>query len=107
MKKFYEYIIPGLVLLGLILFGVLYFLGYTDTDHKILEITLIIGTVPLAYKIFKALLKGEFGVDIIAILAIVTSFIQAQYLAGCVILLMLSGGEALEIYALNRAKREY
>ncbi len=106
MKKLYEYIIPGLVCLGLLLFGFLYFLGYKDADHKILEVTLIIGTAPLAYKIFKALLKGEFGVDIIAILAIITSFIQGQYLAGCVILLMLSGGEALEIYALNRAKRE-
>jgi heavy metal translocating P-type ATPase len=106
MKKVYEYIIPALVLSGLIIFGVLYLLGHKDADHIILMVTLTIGTIPLAVKIFRALLKGEFGVDLIAILAIVTSFVQAQYLAGCVILLMLSGGEALEIYALNRAKRE-
>jgi heavy metal translocating P-type ATPase len=44
------------------------------------------------------------GVDVIAILAIGGSAALGQYLAGALIVLMLSGGEALEAYALRRAR---
>jgi cation transport ATPase len=54
----------------------------------------------------KDIFKGHFGIDLIAIVAIASSFFLGQYLAGTVILLMLSGGEALEDYALRRSSRE-
>jgi P-type E1-E2 ATPase len=50
------------------------------------------------------LLHKEFSVDVIAILAIVGSLLLQEYLAGALIVLMLSGGEALEAYALRRAR---
>jgi P-type E1-E2 ATPase len=45
-----------------------------------------------------------FLIDVIAVLAIGGSFLLGQYLAGALIVLMLSGGEALEAYALRRAR---
>lgn len=54
----------------------------------------------------QSMLKGKFGIDLIAMVAIITSLLLNEYLAGTVILLMLSGGEALEGYALKRAGKE-
>ena len=47
--------------------------------------------------------RGEFGSDLLAGLSIVTSVILGEYLAGTIVVLMLSGGEALEGYAIRRA----
>src|SRR5262249_11297182 len=48
-------------------------------------------------------LRGEFGSDLLAGISIVASLILGQYLAGAIVVLMLSGGEALEGYAVRRA----
>lgn len=100
------YFIPLLTLLGLIVAGVLHFGGRENLADRILMVTLIVGTLPLIYRMLKDIFSGHFGVDLIAIIAIITSFILGEYLAGTVIVLMLSGGEALEAYALRRASRE-
>lgn len=54
----------------------------------------------------KDLLKGRAGVDILAVAAILATVIVGEYWASQVIVIMLSGGEALEDYAARRAKRE-
>jgi len=53
----------------------------------------------------KTLRSGSFGVDILAITAITASVLVGEFWAALVILLMLTGGEALEEYADGRAKR--
>lgn len=102
----YDFLVPGLIALGLLIGGAFHGFHYEDWDHRIWFITLILGSLPLLYKTIKTILKGKFGVDLIAIVAIIASFWAGQYLAGVVILLMLSGGEALEAFAQARAKRE-
>lgn len=52
------------------------------------------------------LLRGEIGVDVIAVLAMAGALVLRQYLAGSVIAVMLTGGAALERYASARARRE-
>ncbi|MEO8849396.1 MAG: heavy metal translocating P-type ATPase [Casimicrobiaceae bacterium] len=52
------------------------------------------------------LLKGRWGIDVLAIMAIVATVAVGEYWASLVIVLMLSGGEALEDYAAGRAMRE-
>lgn len=52
------------------------------------------------------LLKGHAGVDVLAVLAITASVLVGEHWAALVIVLMITGGEALEDYAANRAKRE-
>jgi heavy metal translocating P-type ATPase len=53
----------------------------------------------LALKIW----RGEFGSDLLAGIAIVASIWLGEYLAGSLVVLMLSGGEALEAYAVRSA----
>jgi len=52
------------------------------------------------------ILRGHFGLDILAVVAMVATLAVGEYLASLIIVLMLSGGEALEDFAARRAKRE-
>ena len=61
---------------------------------------------PLALTVLADLRHSQLGVDIIALLAMVGSLALGEYLAGAVIALMLSGGQALEAFAGARARRE-
>jgi heavy metal translocating P-type ATPase len=65
--------------------------------------TLGIGGTPLLYDLLRKLLKREFGSDLLGGLSVITSVVLGEYLAGTIIVLMLSGGEALESYALRSA----
>jgi heavy metal translocating P-type ATPase len=64
---------------------------------------LIVGGIPLLLQTVRGMLRGQFAADIVASLAIVTALILGQYFAGVIIVLMQSGGEALEAYAMQRA----
>ena len=64
---------------------------------------LVFGGIPLVYELVRNLLRREFGSDLLAGMSIVTSVLLHEYLAGAIVVLMLSGGEALENYALRNA----
>ena len=64
---------------------------------------LVLGGFPLVFELLLKLLRREFGSDLIAGISIVTSVLLGEYLAGSIVVLMLSGGEALESYALRNA----
>lgn len=64
---------------------------------------LVIGGVPLLVDLSRKLLRGEFGSDLLAGMSVVTSVLLGEYLVGCVIVLMFSGGGALEQFARRRA----
>ncbi len=68
-----------------------------------LLIALAIGGVPLLYDLLRKLLKRDFGSDLLGGMSIVTSVLLGEYLAGSIVVLMLSGGEALESYAVRSA----
>ena len=54
----------------------------------------------------KTLRSGKFGVDLLAITAIVATLAVSEYWAGLVVLIMLTGGDSLEDYAAKRANTE-
>jgi len=64
---------------------------------------LVLGGVPLVADLSQRVLEGKFGSDLLAGLAIVTAVLLGEYLIAVVIVLMLSGGQALEHYATRRA----
>ncbi|MEI6280805.1 MAG: heavy metal translocating P-type ATPase [bacterium] len=101
-----DILIPGFISTGLLLGAAFHGFHYENLDERVWFITLIIGSLPFIYRVAKSIIHGKFGVDVIAIVAIFASFWAGQYLAGVVILLMLSGGEALEAFAQARAKKE-
>ncbi|MGB3118460.1 MAG: heavy metal translocating P-type ATPase [Verrucomicrobiales bacterium] len=74
-----------------------------SAQHLPLFITLFIGGLPMLYDLLRKLLKREFGSDLLGGISIITSILLGEYLAGSIIVLMLSGGEALESYALSSA----
>ena len=51
-------------------------------------------------------MRGHWGIDILAVTAIVSTVVVGEYLAALVVCLMLTGGEALEDYAAGRAKKD-
>lgn len=59
-----------------------------------------------AYEMVRDIMRGHWGLDILAVTAIVATVLVHEYVASIVIVLMLTGGEALEDYAAGRAKRE-
>ncbi len=64
---------------------------------------LALGGVPLVWDLLVKLFRREFGADLIAGISIVTAVVLGEYLAGTLVVLMLSGGAALEAYAVRSA----
>lgn len=54
----------------------------------------------------KTLRSGKFGVDLLAITAVIATIAVGEYWAALIVLLMLTGGDALEDYAANKANSE-
>jgi heavy metal translocating P-type ATPase len=68
-----------------------------------LWVALALGGVPLVWELTVKLFRREFGSDLLAGISIVTSVLLEEYLAGTLVVLMLSGGETLEAYAVRSA----
>ena len=79
--------------------------GLLARSEQIFLATLVIGGAPLVFQTIRGMLHGRFAADIVAMLAIGTALVLGQYFAGAVIVLMQSGGEALEAYAMRRASQ--
>jgi heavy metal translocating P-type ATPase len=69
----------------------------------VLGVAIAGASIPLLISLTQQVLKGNFSVDILALLSIVTSIILGQYWVAAIVVLMLSGGQALEAYATRRA----
>ena len=65
----------------------------------LVALTMFIGMI-------KTLRSGKYGVDLLAILAVIATLSVSEYWAAMVILVMLTGGDALEDYAAKKANTE-
>jgi len=101
-----ENYVPVLVLSGLLISGVLWMLDLPEVAAQLLFFVTLLGSIPFFLQMILSFMAGHFGVDLIAAVGIFASLAIGEQLAGAVILLMLSGGEALENFALKRAKKE-
>jgi heavy metal translocating P-type ATPase len=77
-------------------------LGFPLHDLPLIA-ALLFGGVPLVFDLLIKLARREFGSDLLAGISIVTAVLLDEYLAGTLVVLMLSGGEALEVYAVRSA----
>ncbi len=64
---------------------------------------LLIGGAPLVFKLGKSLIEKKFGSDLLAGVSILTAVLLGEYLVATIVVLMLSGGQALELYATAKA----
>lgn len=103
---FKEYLHLSLVVVAVVAGLFVYLLGYHATTKWLLSAAAIVSVIPILWEMIQDLRSGEYGLDILAATAIITSVVLGEYWAGIVIVLMLTGGEALENYAQRRAKTE-
>ena len=68
-----------------------------------LIVVLLVGGTPLVFDLAKKLVKREFGSDLLAGVSILSAVGLGQYLVAAIVVLMLSGGAALEEFATARA----
>ena len=64
---------------------------------------LVLGGLPLIYELALKVFHKEFGSDLLAGISIITSAVLGEYLAGSLVVLMLSGGRVMESYAISKA----
>ena len=99
-----RYPIPILALGSLVAGSILHWgLGIDDLAHWIWISALVIGGIPVVYSTVRGMLRGQFAADIVAMLAIVSALALNDAFPGVIIVLMQTGGKALEDYAYRRA----
>ena len=80
--------------------------GFSNLSQWLISLFSLVIATKLSWGMIKDLRGGRYGVDILAIVAIVSTIIVGEYWATIVIVAMLVGGESLEDYASERAKSE-
>jgi cation transport ATPase len=99
-----SYPLPFVALAGMVA-GTIEMLAFDASDIAkwVWYATLVVGGAPVVFKTITGMLKGKFAADIVAMLAIVTAVITDEAFAGVVIVLMQTGGEAIDDYGFRRA----
>ena len=97
--------LTGLSVLGIVLHLLLrYAFGAAAPVYLApLYVVLFVGGPPLVWDILVQIAHREFGSDLLAATAIVSSVFFGQLLAGALVVLMLSGGRTIESFAVGRA----
>lgn len=100
-----ETYIAGFTLVAIVLHLVLrYALRFPALTHNSpLFAALLVGGIPMVWELLKKLAKRQFGSDLLAGVSIITAVLLGQFLVAAIVVLMLSGGEALEEFATARA----
>jgi cation transport ATPase len=99
-----RYPIPAFAIAGLIVGALFHWpLEQSSLGQWIWFITLIGGGAPIVWDTFRGMLRKHFASDIVAMMAIIAAILLNDALPGVVIVIMQSGGKALEDYAFRRA----
>ena len=96
----------GAALVGVAAGGVLWAVGEPAAADTLWASTTALLLIPLTWSVVRSLARRDFGVDVIALLSMAGALAVGQYLAGAVVAVMLAGGNTLEAYAQQRARRE-
>lgn len=91
--------------LAIILYLSLHYAFHVESRISTLPlwVAVTVGGLPLLYDLARQVLKRQFGSDVLAGLSIVTATLMQELLVATIIVLMLSGGQALEEFATQRA----
>lgn len=108
LRKVAEYVTHGR-LAAFVLAGMLlawtgpYVFRDPQSTGILLLITSLLASIPLSIELAQAISRGNFSVDVLAFLSIASALVLRQYWVAVIVLLMLSGGKALEEYATQKA----
>lgn len=95
----------GIAFVSLITIGIYFILKLFDFSYAQYPLIFVVFTtgVPLLLQILFKLVKGNYGADFLAGLALITGMMLHEYLASVIIILMLTSGQILERYASRKA----
>ncbi len=102
----WEFVLGAAAVFGLAVGGTLLLVGSSTAGNAVLAASSAVILVPLVWSVARSLLRGDVGVDGIALVAIAGALALGEYLVAAVIAVMLAGGNALEASADRRARRE-
>lgn len=80
--------------------------GYDKLAHVVLAFGALAACVPVIKDMFETLREGSYGLDVLALTAIIVAVAMGEYWTAIVIVIMLTGGESLEDFAESRAQKE-
>ena len=103
---FRDYALLAGALLGLAAGGLAHLAGAGTIGDRLFAAATVLVFAATVISTARTLSRGEVRVDLIAILAMAGALLLRQYLAGAIIAVMLTGGGALERFAVARARRE-
>lgn len=86
--------------------AVLWSTGFESIARWVFAVFALVAAAIEAWGMLKQLRQRQFGIDILAVIAIVATVAVGEVIASMIIVLMVSGGKALEDYAQGRAQRE-
>lgn len=101
-----RYSVLALALSALIAYAICSMAGAHEFARWIGIATTLVVVVITAASMVRDVLRGHYGLDILALVAMIATLSVGEVLASLIIVLMLSGGEALEDFASYRASRE-
>lgn len=98
--------IPVIVVVGIVLSVLFTYVFHLPLISRvILFFTIFVGSIELLKDTLESLKRRSYALDYIALLAITVGIISGEYLVTSIIVLMLSGGTALEKYGTSKAKQ--
>ena len=97
------WLIPSVTLLWLIVGAVIWALHSRALGERAWMAGLVVLGLPVVMTTVRQAFRGQFATDLVATLAVVVAVVLVRPLAGLVIVLMQSGGEALDTFAEGRA----
>src|SRR5487761_1369109 len=71
--------------------------------EPLLLVGIIGSSLPILFELIREMVRGNFSVDLLAAISIVTSLVLHEYWVAAIVILMLSGGQTLETFATRRA----
>ncbi|MFG3712440.1 heavy metal translocating P-type ATPase [Micromonospora sp. NPDC047730] len=84
----------------------LWLAGLPEAAQLVWAAVTLVALLPATWSTLRQVWRRQFGVDVIAVLALVGTLLVREYLAGAVIAVMVATGQALEDYAQRRASRD-
>ncbi len=106
LRLLWRYPVITLTVIVFVVVGALHAAGEATIGRWVATVFVAAVVVWTLVGMVRDVLRGHVGLDILAVVAMVATLAVGEYIAALIIVLMLSGGEALEDFAGRRAKRD-
>lgn len=107
VRFLYRYQVFSLVVLTAIVGLILqYALKQVAATHWLLGVVSLVALLPVLAEMWKELRAGKYGIEALAVIAVILAVYLKQYWAALVVVIFLSGSESVQAYAEKRARRE-